>query len=85
MGIGGRVNRESPIDRMKAPRVPKPIPHTVRMEALPTLLAACGEVRDKLILSLLADTGVSRSELAAILIKGQRHQLSNHQDMGQRS
>ena len=54
---------------MKAPKVPKPIRHTVPLDAFPTLLAACDEVRDKLILALLADTGVRRSELAAILVR----------------
>ena len=59
----------SPIDRMKAPKVPKSMRHTVSLEAFPTLLAACGEVRDKLVISLLADTGLRLSELASILVK----------------
>ena len=64
----GLIER-SPTDRMKAPKVPKPIRHTVPLDAVPTLMAACIEVRDKLIISLLADTGVRRSELAAILVR----------------
>jgi site-specific recombinase XerD len=47
-------------------KVPKPLRNTVQLASIPTLLSACDTVRDKLIVSLLADTGLRLSELAAI-------------------
>ena len=51
---------------MKAPKVPKPVRYKVPLEALHTLLEACRCVRDRLLVSMLADTGLRLSELAAI-------------------
>ena len=51
---------------MKAPKVPKPIWHAVPLDAIPILIAACNSSRDRLIVSLLADTGLRRMELANI-------------------
>jgi site-specific recombinase XerD len=47
-------------------KVPKPLRYTVPVEAIPTLLAACESPRDRLIVSMLADTGLRLSELAGI-------------------
>ena len=47
-------------------KVPKPLRHAVGIEDIPTLLAACQSIRDKLIVSMLADTGLRLSELAGI-------------------
>jgi len=58
----------SPIDRMKAPKVPKPLRYAVPLDAIAKLLDACETVRDKLVVSLLADTGIRRAELAGIAI-----------------
>jgi len=46
--------------------VPKPIRHAVPLDAIPTLIATCNSSRDRLIVSLLADTGLRRMELANI-------------------
>ncbi len=51
---------------MKAPKVPKPLRNTVKVQDLQPLMAACDTVRDKLVVSMLADTGLRRSELANI-------------------
>ena len=55
---------------MKAPKVPKPLRHAVSVENIPRLLAACDAVRDKLIVLMLADTGLRLSELASIDLDG---------------
>ena len=47
-------------------RVPKPLRHAVRPTEIPTLLTACDSVRDKLIVLMLADTGLRLSELAGL-------------------
>ncbi len=57
---------KAPTSDMKAPKVPKPIRHAVPLDAIPTLIAACNSSRDRLIVSLLADTGLRRMELANI-------------------
>ena len=57
---------KSPVDRMKAPKVPQPLRPAVSLDSLPRLLSAAESASDKLIISLLADTGVRRAELAAI-------------------
>ena len=57
---------KAPTSDMKAPKVPKPIRHAVLLDAIPTLIAACNSSRDRLIVSLLADTGLRRMELANI-------------------
>jgi len=49
-------------------KVPKPLRRTVQLDDIPTLLAACESVRDKLVILLLADTGLRLSELASIRV-----------------
>jgi integrase len=53
---------------MKAPKVPAPLRYSVDLNAIPVLIAACSNVRDKLVVSLLADTGLRLSELASLRI-----------------
>ena len=63
------ANEEGYIDhppKVNAPKVPKPIRYAVSLEDLDLLLSACESVRDKLIVSMLADTGLRRSELISI-------------------
>jgi integrase/recombinase XerD len=57
---------KNPMQTMKAPKVPKPLRHTISLDSLPMLLDACISVRDKLIVSMFADTGLRLSELADI-------------------
>jgi site-specific recombinase XerD len=64
----GHIPRD-PTRRLKCPRVPKPLRYAVPVDALPTLLDACPTLRDKLIVSLLADTGLRLSELAGLLVE----------------
>jgi len=47
-------------------KVPKPLRNSVNLLDIPKLLAACDSVRDKLVVSLLADTGLRLSELASV-------------------
>ena len=54
---------------MKAPKVPKPIRYAVPVDALPILLDACASRRDQLVVALLADTGLRRSELAGVQLE----------------
>jgi integrase/recombinase XerC len=63
----GQLER-SPVEGMKAPKVPKPLRYKVPLDALDRLLEACESVRDKLIVSMLADTGMRRTELASIKV-----------------
>jgi integrase/recombinase XerC/integrase/recombinase XerD len=56
------------IPRMKAPKVPKPLRYVVSLKDVAKLLESADNVRDKLIVSMLADTGLRRSELASIRI-----------------
>ena len=58
----------SPMVNMKAPKVPAPLRYSVDLDAIPVLLAACDNLRDKLVVSLLADTGVRLSELASLKV-----------------
>ena len=58
----------SPMVNMKAPKVPAPLPYSVDLAAIPVLRAACDNLRDKLMVSLLADTGVRLSELASLRV-----------------
>ena len=51
---------------MKAPKVPKPIRYAIPLDVILTLIAACISSPDRLIVSLLADTGLRRMELANI-------------------
>ena len=53
---------------MKAPKVPAPLRYSVDLDAIPVLLAACDNLRDKLVVSLLADTGLRLSELASLKV-----------------
>ena len=57
---------KTPIDRVKPPKVPKPLRYAVPVEALDKLLANCQTLRDKVAVSLLADTGLRRGELCGI-------------------
>ena len=54
---------------MKAPKVPAPLRYCVDLDAIPVLLAACDNLRDKLVVSLLADTGLRLSELASLSVE----------------
>ena len=56
---------KNPCSKVKI-KVPKPIRHAVNLTDLPKLLATCESVRDRLILSMLADTGLRLSELASV-------------------
>jgi len=47
-------------------KVPKPLRHAVDVSDIPRLLDSCETVRDKLIILMLADTGLRLSELAGI-------------------
>jgi integrase/recombinase XerD len=58
----------SPMVNMKAPKVPTPLRYSVDLDAIPVLLAACQNLRDKLVVSLLADTGLRLSELASLKV-----------------
>ena len=50
-------------------KVPKPLRYAVQIDDIPGLLAACETLRDSLIVSMLADTGLRLSELASIRIE----------------
>ncbi len=58
----------SPMVNMKAPKVPTPLRYSVDLDAIPVLLAACQNLRDKLVVSLLADAGLRLSELAGLRV-----------------
>lgn len=64
--------RDSPIDRMKPPRLPEAPPPVLREPELRALLAACERDRtfagrrDEAIVRTLADTGVRRGELLGL-------------------
>jgi integrase/recombinase XerC len=58
----------SPMVNMKAPRVPAPLRHSVALDAIPVLFRACDNLRDRLIVSLLVDTGLRLSELASLMV-----------------
>ena len=59
----------NPIQRMKAPKVPKPTRVKVDINSLDTLLENCVYLRDKVIILMLIDTGLRRSELASINVE----------------
>jgi len=59
---------KAPTSDMKAPKVPKPIRYAVPLDAIPALMTACNSSQDRLIVSLLADTGLRRKELANITL-----------------
>ena len=46
-------------------KVPKPMRRSVAVSDIPALLEGCATVRDKLVVSMLADTGLRLSELAS--------------------
>jgi len=54
------------VPRMVAPRVPKPLRPAVNLVDVSRLLNAAEGTRDKLIVSLLADTGLRRAELCSV-------------------
>ena len=64
--------RESPMDRMKPPRVPEQAPAVLREEELRALLGTCekGQTvetrRDTAIIRVFIDTGARRSEVAGL-------------------
>ncbi|MFQ6028518.1 MAG: tyrosine-type recombinase/integrase [Dehalococcoidia bacterium] len=57
----------NPCSKIKL-KVPKPLRPTVKVEEIPQLLKACETVRDRLIVSMLADTGLRLSELASVCL-----------------
>jgi site-specific recombinase XerD len=63
--------RESPMARMRPPKVPEAPPPVLRANELKRLLASCAgdsfeDRRDAAILSVLADTGARRAELGGL-------------------
>ena len=57
---------KSPMTNLKAPKVPKPLRQSLSLNNLTKLVNKSSNPRDKLIVSLLADTGLRLSELANI-------------------
>jgi integrase/recombinase XerD len=55
----------NPCRRMKI-KSPKPLRHAVKLNEVPTLLEGCTTLRNKLIVSLLCETGLRLSELESI-------------------
>ena len=53
---------------IEAPKTPKDVLYTVTPESVRLLIAAASMTRDKAIISLLADSGVRRGELASIAV-----------------
>ncbi|MDP6495749.1 MAG: tyrosine-type recombinase/integrase, partial [Dehalococcoidia bacterium] len=60
----GLINA-NPCSRVRV-KVPKPLREAVEIGDIPRLIEACATVRDKLIVSMLADTGLRLSELSSI-------------------
>ncbi len=56
---------KSPCHRLSV-KVPKPLRYAVRAQDISTLLEACLCIRDRLIVSMLADTGLRLGELVSI-------------------
>ena len=50
-------------------KVPKPLRHAVNVQDIPMLFDSCKTLRDKLIVSILADTGLRLSELAGLRLE----------------
>ena len=63
-----RAACEQPHGQHEGPKVPAPLRDSVDLDAIPVLLAACQNLRDKLVVSLLADTGLRLSELASLRV-----------------
>ena len=66
--------KESPMARMKPPRVPEQPPEVLSEDDIACLLRACGgrsleDRRDMAIIRLLLDTGLRRSELANLILE----------------
>ena len=59
----------SPMVNMNPSKDPAPLRYSVDLDAIPVLLAACDNLRDKLVVSLLADTGLRLSELASLRVE----------------
>ena len=55
----------NPCRRLKI-KSPKPLRHAVKLNEVPTLLEGCTTLRNKLIVSLLCETGLRLSELESI-------------------
>ena len=55
----------NPCRRLKI-KSPKPLRHAVKLDEVPTLLEGCTTLRNKLIVSLLCETGLRLSELESI-------------------
>ena len=60
-----RLVEANPCSKVKI-RVPKPLRHSVSKADIPTLMNACGNLRDKLIVSMFADTGLRLTELSTV-------------------
>ncbi len=63
---------------IEAPKTPKDVLYTVTPESVRLLIAAAPMTRDKAIISLLADSGVRRGELASIAVSDldlERHRI----------
>ena len=61
-----------------APKTPDPVLHTITPDDVDRLIAATDSCRNKAIIALLADSGVRRSELAAIRLSDvelERHRI----------
>ncbi len=64
--------RDSPMDRMKPPRLPEAPPPVLRDDELRAVIAACAADRtfygrrDEAMIRILADTGIRRSELLGL-------------------
>ena len=56
---------KNPCNRVQI-KAPKPLRPAVRLSDIPRLLSACELTRDKLVVAMLADTGLRLSELAGI-------------------
>jgi len=73
---------ESPMARMRPPKVPdQPVP-VLREDQLVALMATCAgrdfqSWRDRAVLRLLIDTGIRRGELAAMTVEGVEAELAH--------
>ena len=65
---------KSPTTKMTAPKVPKPVRATISVDDIPTLLKECITPLDRMLVTLLADTGLRRKELASIKPENINHE-----------